>query len=77
VIDLRGDGFSYAGDFTPGKTVRFYDLYSEGLFGGVGDVLIWNTPTGPAQGKIVDTGWENRPLPTYWADAEAMEAPNA
>ena len=73
VIDLRGDGASYTGDFTPGKTWRLFDLYSKGILGGIGDVLIWNTPIGPAQGVIVETGWENCPLPTYWAEVEVME----
>ena len=68
VIDRRA-GFTYAGDFRPGSVHRIYDLFNTGLLGHVGDTIIWASPHGDVYGEVVETGWQDVPNPTRWADA--------
>lgn len=65
MVDLR-DGASYDGEFVPGGTHRLFDIFNAGILGGVGDTLIWTAPKGEVQGEVIETGWENCPLPTRW-----------
>jgi hypothetical protein len=63
---MRESGYTFSEPRAKlGASVRWYDLFG-GYHGEVGDTILWRTPIAKVGGTITETGWENRPLPTYW-----------